>query len=369
MTKICYITSKRTDDTRVFYKECISLKKYGYDVCILGQNTEHTFKSGIEIKGVESTGHGFFYRNFILPKVMFKEALKTNADIFHFHDPGLLRFNKRFKKEGKKIIFDSFEDHPTLLFEKKKIPLIVIKLLSKLYAIYEKKQCKNVDGIICCYHWTFDRLKTSCTNIQLVFNFPIIDNNNLSPHNFNNNSEISLCYTGLISPIWNIENIIKVLPKVNVKLYLAGNSSEKYIKQLQNQSGWSNVNYFGLLPKNKLKDKIFDNVDVGIAILGYIPLCKGTIGNLSNNKMFEYMMAGLPIICTDFVLWKEIVEKNRCGICVNPYNLDEIINAIEFFKKNKNIAIEMGKNGQKIIKEKYNWATQEQSLINVYNNL
>ena len=44
--------------------------------------------------------------------------------------------------------------------------------------------------------------------------------------------------------------------------------------------------------------------------------------------MFEYMAAGLPVICSDFELWKEIIEKNNCGICVNPNNIVEISNAI-----------------------------------------
>ena len=40
---------------------------------------------------------------------------------------------------------------------------------------------------------------------------------------------------------------------------------------------------------------------------------KGTLGN---NKIFEYMYYGLPIICTDFDLWKEIIDKYKCGIYV-----------------------------------------------------
>ena len=51
--------------------------------------------------------------------------------------------------------------------------------------------------------------------------------------------------------------------------------------------------------------------------------------NAVPNKMFEYMIAGLPIICSDFSLWKEIVEKNRSGICVDPGNLDQVSMPIE----------------------------------------
>jgi glycosyltransferase involved in cell wall biosynthesis len=36
------------------------------------------------------------------------------------------------------------------------------------------------------------------------------------------------------------------------------------------------------------------------------------------NKMFEYMSAGLPIITSNFPVWREIVEGNECGLCVDP---------------------------------------------------
>lgn len=368
MTKVCYLTSKRVDDIRVFYKESISLVKYGYDVCIVAQNTENTIKSGIEIRSVSTKRNDFFYRNFLLPRLLYKEALKINADIYHFHDPGLLPYIKKLKKNKKKIIVDFFEDHPTLLFEKKNIPQFIIKSLSVLYSLYEKRKCRYADGIICCYHWTYDRLKTACNNIQLVFNFPIIKNT-LQPHLFNQGKSCVLCYTGLISHIWNIENLIKTLPKTNTTLNLAGNVSENYFKSISSLEGWAKVRFMGMLPKKELKQLVFDHSDIGIALLGYIPLCKGKVGNMSNNKMFEYMMEGLPIICTDFTLWKEIVEQNNCGICVNPYNIEEIAHAINYLATHKDVAEEMGKNGQKIIMDEYNWSTQEIKLLEVYKSL
>ena len=78
------------------------------------------------------------------------------------------------------------------------------------------------------------------------------------------------------------------------------------------------------------------------------------------------MMAGLPIICTDFILWKEIVETNKCGICVNPNNINEITAAIKYLVDNPDIAKQMGENGRKLIEEKYNWKYEEKKLIGLY---
>jgi glycosyltransferase involved in cell wall biosynthesis len=87
------------------------------------------------------------------------------------------------------------------------------------------------------------------------------------------------------------------------------------------------------------------------------------------NKLFEYMAAGLPVIASNFALWKEIVEKNQCGICVNPLNPQEIATAINWMLQNPAGANLMGKNGQNAVLEKYNWETESQKLIKFYKEI
>lgn len=86
-------------------------------------------------------------------------------------------------------------------------------------------------------------------------------------------------------------------------------------------------------------------------------------------KMFEYMSAGIPVIASNFPLWKEIIEKNQCGVCVDPLNPLEIAKAIEYVLKNDEIAKKYGKNGRMLIENKYNWEKEEKKLINIYERL
>ncbi len=86
-------------------------------------------------------------------------------------------------------------------------------------------------------------------------------------------------------------------------------------------------------------------------------------------KMFEYMAAGLPVVASDFPLWKSIIEENNCGICVDQTNPEEIREKIlQLISSTDEKLIEMGKNGRKAVEVKYNWQTQEEKLINFYTN-
>ena len=81
------------------------------------------------------------------------------------------------------------------------------------------------------------------------------------------------------------------------------------------------------------------------------------------------MYYGLPVVCTDFQMWKEIIDKYNCGICVNPNNVDEISSAINRLIKNPEETLKMGINARKAIIEKYNWQENVIDLINMYSKL
>jgi glycosyltransferase involved in cell wall biosynthesis len=84
------------------------------------------------------------------------------------------------------------------------------------------------------------------------------------------------------------------------------------------------------------------------------------------NKLFEYMAAGLPVIVSNFPLWKEIVEGNNCGLTVDPMAPREIARAIGYLIGHPDEAMKMGENGRKAVLEKYNWESEGKKLLEVY---
>ena len=81
------------------------------------------------------------------------------------------------------------------------------------------------------------------------------------------------------------------------------------------------------------------------------------------------MAAGLPVIASNYPLWKEIIADNNCGICVDPLNIQEIADAINYIRSHPMEAQEMGFNGRKAVLNKYNWTNEEKKLFQVYKDI
>jgi glycosyltransferase involved in cell wall biosynthesis len=88
--------------------------------------------------------------------------------------------------------------------------------------------------------------------------------------------------------------------------------------------------------------------------------------NAQPNKIFEYMAAGLPVIGSNFPLWKELIEGNECGLCVDPTQPSEIAAAINYLASHPEQALRMGANGKKMVQNTYNWTAEERKLQAFY---
>lgn len=90
---------------------------------------------------------------------------------------------------------------------------------------------------------------------------------------------------------------------------------------------------------------------------------------MGNTKIFEEMMAGLPVVCTDFVLWQEFVDRWHCGICVDPEDPAAVTSAIQYLLTHPEEAKQMGENGRKAVKEEFNWGVEEKKLLALYEDI
>jgi glycosyltransferase involved in cell wall biosynthesis len=81
------------------------------------------------------------------------------------------------------------------------------------------------------------------------------------------------------------------------------------------------------------------------------------------------MSAGIPVIASDFPLWRHIIEEAKCGLLVDPLNPEKIAKAMEWILDHPEEAQKMGENGLKAIETKYNWNNECRKLILFYEKL
>lgn len=367
MKKVCIVTTVHPlFDTRIFHKEAKYLIRAGYDVTLIAQNDKDEVIDGIKISSLLKPKNRLS-RIFLLTKRAYSLALKECADVYHFHDPELLPWMLLLKyKTGAKIIYDVHEDYQKQILSKHWIYGAIRKSISYIFNIIEKSISRNFDYIITATDSIASNFKQK--NVVVLNNYPIVNERSVS-HKVIDSTDFTVVYVGGLTKIRGIKEIIEsieyIKSKKEVKLKLIGNFSEKdFETELKNMPEWSKIEYLGYLPK---KDTLAHLINADAGIVCFWP--EPNHIEAMPNKMFEYMEAGLPIIASDFSLWRKIINDANCGVIVNPLNPKDIARGIQYLIDNSGKATEMGENGRKAILEKYNWKIEEKKLLSLYGEL
>lgn len=362
--KICHLTSAHPHgDVRIFVKECSSLAEHFPTVLIEINGTTET-KNNVEVISLKCNYTSRLQRFTKAVNLVYKKAIEVDAQIYHIHDPELLRIALKLKKKGKKVIYDVHEDLPRQILSKHWIPSIFRKSISSFIEKYENKKAQQLDGIVTATPHIKNRFLKINPNTIDVNNYPIL-NELLDNTSSNNKTKNTICYIGGITKTRGIKEMVEAITDTDYKLLLAGNFLEEGLKESIIQlKGWKNITELGFLSRNKVKE-VYNQSCLGLVLLHPTP---NYIESLPV-KMFEYMASGIPIIASNFPLWRDIVEKNNCGVCADPLNPLDIKSRIDYIINNPEEATKMGANGKKLVTEKYNWGNEKIKLINLYKQL
>lgn len=367
MKKVCHLTSVHGRyDVRVFLKECRSLAKYGYQVSLVvadGRGDE--IKDDVSIFDV-GAAQSRLDRIFKITQEVFEKAKILDADVYHLHDPELIPIGNKLKRLGKRIIFDAHEDLPKQLLSKPYLNLPARWLLSRFFSIYEAWACKYFDAIVTATPFIRDKFLAINLNTKDINNFPILGELASATNSWSQKHN-EICYVGGITSIRGIKEVVHAMEQLNssARLQLGGRFAEKDLESyVKSCPGWQYVDELGFLSRADVKQILTRSV---AGLVTFLPLPNHV--DAQPNKMFEYMSAGLPVIASNFPLWREIIEGNDCGICVDPSSSRSIAEAIDFLVANPVRARQMGENGQRAVYEHYNWSIEEKKLLHLYKDL
>jgi len=371
--KVCHITSVHDRHDKRIIKMCNSLATAGYEVTLLcADNAPDSIRDNLKIVSVKFHPKNRVQRIVSSRKVMLQAALEIDADIYHFHDPELIPVGLQLKKNRKAIIYDSHEEYSLNILYKTWIPRLIRPLIGSIFRYYENNAVRLFDSVISVTPQIVNKFAKLNRHATLVTNYPLINSYLSEKRNAKNKiikAEKKICYAGVIEPGRMHHIIVNAIERVPEAGYLlAGTGNKNYMAKLKKLPMWKNVTYLGELSFDEVL-LMYERSVAGIVVENYGMLNYGKEGSLGVTKLFEYMSVGLPVICTDFVLYREIIAYYRCGICVNPDDIDSIAKAISYILKHPAEARQMGENGKRAVLEKYNWGTQEKVLLDMYEKI
>ena len=371
MKKVCIITTVHSVfDIRIYHKEAKSLVRVGYEVILIARHKINETVGGVKILALPFSRNRllrFLYLDYKATNLAFKQK----ADIYHFHDPEFLPWACLLKKNTRaKIIYDVHEDVPKQILSKKWIPRFLRKPISYFFNLFEKKCASKFDAIISVVPVVAEKFKNKYS--ICVANYPKLDYfeqiGGLVDEK-NKKSVFTAIYVGGMTEIRGIRQIIEanrlISARKKIKLVMAGPFSDNgFENEIKANPEWKKIDYLGVLP---IKDvyKEITAADVGLVCLQPEP----NYVIAQPIKMFEYMAAGIPVIASNFSKYREIIENNKCGLCVDPREPAKIADAIIHIMEHPDEARKMGENGRKAVRELYNWEKEEEKLLETYKRL
>ncbi len=363
-------------DARIFFKEAQSLsKKYQVDFYAVTDDTasESFENSHLNIHLLDKAKRHNRYK---IWRQLYKEILASDATYYHFHDPELLLllpFLKRKKKTGK-FIYDIHENFPKAIQSKSWIPKYLRKRLAKIVPIIEKKLLNQTDGILFAeesYKHDYQALSSKVLT-EDIYNYPKIQNRtSVVPRA--KQEPITFVYVGRIAEIrgiWEMLDMIRSLTndQKNVRLKLVGscenNLLEKVKQYIHRYSLENVVEYQSFVAYDQLAS-IYAQCDIGLCLLH-------PVGNYTESiatKMFEYMAHGLPMIVSNFPLWRSIIEQSKNGFAVDVRDSKEIVYAANQLVSSSLLREEQSKNGMNYLQKGFSWSSEEAKLYAFYQTL
>jgi glycosyltransferase involved in cell wall biosynthesis len=366
MRKIIHLTTVHGRyDVRIFHKQCRSIAAHGYALTLAvqdGKGDEN--RDGLHILDLGLPPSGRVRRILLSPWRAYRSLRKVPADIIHFHDPELLPVGFLLKKGKHHVIYDAHEDVPRDILSKYWIPAALRKMLSFLFEKLENTIVRRLDAVVGATPFIAKRFQRINANSIAVNNFPIQEE--FQPANEARPFSRTICYIGGITRVRGITELIESLGILrDVTLIMCGQfESKAFQEELLSSAGWKYVDYRGVVGRDEVREIMACSA---LGVVTYLPGPNHI--DSQPNKMFEYMAAGLPLLASDFPLWRQIVEEIQCGVCVDPSSPAEIAKAIAGLLSDKAMCRAKGRAGRKAIVDRFNWMNESKKLLNLYGEL
>ena len=352
-------------DSRIFHRQCKSLTEAGYHIALLAPGGKDSKVEGIEVGGLPRYEHRILRMSLGVGRTLLK-ALGKRADLYHFHDPELIPAGLLLRLLGKSVVYDIHEDNRTALEEREYLPAPLRALAARLLTWAEEASSRHFHLVLAerYYAERFPRGETVLNYAR----FPVLDEDRLLARPRAGHPR--LIYTGNVKPYRGAHlhaGLLQHLP--DAELFLVGRCEPELAAELRAGSDPGRLHFEGVggyVPHQRIVSYYLR--ECWTAGLALFPPGRHT-RRKELTKVFEYMAYGIPVLCADFPNLRQIVEGAECGICVDPGNGTAGAEAVRYLWEHPEAARRMGENGRNAARTTYNWDTQAEKLLHLYDTI
>jgi len=356
-------------EPRTFF-ECESLAAAGFDVVLVAPHETDVMHNGVRVRALPR------YRNRLdrITRLAFLcvwRALREKPEVFHLHEPDLLPWGLLLRLLGKRVIYDVHEDYSTAALVRPWIPAWARRPLAGLVdlvtavarrsfhiVIAEKYYARLFPGSLEVLNYA--RLEEFGDLLEFAREFP-------------REGGPRLLYTGGVTDSRGGRHhlrLLETLPEDAAMLIIGHCGMADLAAELRRHAAQDarlelHIDESDWIPHGEIVAAYRRPWTAGIALFPDTPHYR----EKELTKFFEYMAAGLPILCSNFPVWRELVEGNGLGICVDPEDPEAAAEAALWLHSHPEEAQAMGERGRRLVREKFNWESQAEVLIAFYRRI
>jgi len=355
-------------DPRILYKIAPSLAMQ-YDMfCALPNARSDQHKSNIALIHLPYFRQLLSRLLFCHPVLLWK-CLRVRPDLVHIFVPELIPAAFLFKWLGAKIIYEVQENLYKKFSTKQFNNGFLFRAVFRLFDRLARKSffCVFTED---AYLEEYENLALPHAVIHNYASIPFIDE--FCIQDFTVAGKPDFFYAGVISMERCFDVLVSALSELKIKypdfkMHLFGpvRFQQKEAASLQGYAEIrQNLIFYGYTDQKTLLSYA-KNAVAGIALLKPV----ADYPDSYTTKLFDYMALRLPVITSDFSLYRHVVEQSECGFCISPYDAGILCQKLLWLIENPEKRAVMGYNGRRAVEDYYNWKQEEAILLSFYKTI
>ncbi|GAB2783290.1 glycosyltransferase family 4 protein [Rhabdobacter roseus] len=354
-------------DPRIVYKIAPALAQEYEVLCALPQAT--STEAAITMIRLPRFHRLLFRLLFCHPVVLWK-CLRLRPAVVHLFVPELIPIGFLFRWLGAEVIYEVQEN----LYKKFTLKRYNNEPVFQQLFRYFDHWARRYFRLVLTEHAYLEEYRRLAFPATVVHNYaalPFLDH-----YAAQGTASTSRChrffYSGVISMERGFDTLIAALAllrrqQVDFEVHLFGNvlfSWEEARALPDFDTVRPHLTFYGYTDL-RLALPYAQRARAGIALLKPV----GDYPDSYTTKLFEYMALELPVVTSDFPLYREVVERHQCGFCISPYNPQALADNLLWLVEHPLESEQMGQRGRRAVEQNYNWATEVQTLLTLYKTL